>query len=358
MSATDVPALSVELLNGPPVVRTAAGESRDPGQAQGLVLAVLAASVQNWVPMDELRRELMLNSDDALHKRVSRLEEKTGLTIDNDRARGRYRLALDPSAVDAAELLRVAGTPAGELSTEEAERALALWRAGPDSTLGKQLPRLLARLTDARQVLLRRRRRRVLIIDDKVGDHLKRLLAECECTVVRNLDEFSSIEPRLAEFDLALVDVHLTDSYTDHQGLEIVNRIVSSRSDILVLGMTMRPVFALSTRKWQRKHDLVDLVPKLGDDETADFSGVVNEVRATLEAGPRAQLLQLLEDFLKVVEEARTKLLAKGQVARLAELQRDASRIHDMQFGDAPLAEVRGAVHEFRGKWNVTYVLG
>ena len=198
--------------------------------------------------------------------------------------------------------------------------------------------------------------KRVLIVDDKVADHLAALLGECSCTVVHSLKEFTTYEARLSEFDLALVDVHLTDSYMDHQGLEIVNRIVSAETDVLVLGMTMKPING-ATRAWQRKHDLAELIQKSGDDETADFTSVLQEVRAALAAGPRAQLTQLLEDFHKVIEEARTKLLAAGRESELQQLKIHARRIFDLQV-DGSLADVRGAVRDFRLRWEVQFPLG
>jgi hypothetical protein len=212
------------------------------------------------------------------------------------------------------------------------------------------------RATGARAGPPDQRQKRVLIVDDKVGGHLADLLGECSCEVVRSLREFVPYEGRLDQFDLALVDVHLTDSYTDHQGLEIVNRIVSAETDVLVLGMTMKPING-ATRAWQRKHDLAELIQKSGDDETADFTSVVHEVRAALIAGPRAQLTQLLEDFHKVIEEARTKLLAAGQESELQQLKVHTRRIFDLQV-DGSLAEVRGAVRDFRHCWNVQFPLG
>lgn len=213
------------------------------------------------------------------------------------------------------------------------------------------------RVADARAGPPVRRRKRVLIVDDKVADHLADLLGECSCEVVHSLKEFIPYEDRLDEFDLALVDVHLTDSYTDHQGLEIVNRIVSAETDVLVLGMTMKPING-ATRAWQRKHDLAELIQKSGDDETADFTSVVHEVRAALSAGPRAQLTQLLEDFPKVIEEARTKLLAAGQESELQQLRTHVRRISDLQIDGGSLAEVRGAIRDFRRRWNVQFPLG
>ena len=150
--------------------------------------------------------------------------------------------------------------------------------------------------------------------------------------------------------------MHLTDSYMDHQGLEIVNRIVSAETDVLVLGMTMKPING-ATRAWQRKHDLAELIQKSGDDETADFTSVLQEVRAALAAGPRAQLTQLLEDFHKVIEEARTKLLAAGRESELQQLKIHARRIFDLQV-DGSLADVRGAVRDFRLRWEVQFPLG
>ena len=201
-----------------------------------------------------------------------------------------------------------------------------------------------------------RRQKRVLVVDDKVADHLADLLGECDCTPVHNLKEFKPYEAQLNEFDLVLVDVHLTDSYMDHQGLEIVNRIVSAETDVLVLGITMKPING-ATRAWQRKHDLAELIQKSGDDETADFTSVLQEVRAALAAGPRAQLTQLLEDFHKVIEGARTKLLAAGQESELHQLKLHARRIFDLQV-DGSLADVRGAIRDFRRRWDVQFPLG
>jgi Trypsin-like peptidase domain len=211
-------------------------------------------------------------------------------------------------------------------------------------------------LRDRPAVPSAQREKRVLIVDDRVADHLAQLLWECSCTVVHNLPEFTKYESRLEECDLALVDVHLTDSYLDHQGLEIVNRIVNAETDVLVLGMTMKPITG-ATRAWQRKHDLAELIQKSGDDETADFTSVIHEVRAALAAGPRGQLTQLLEDFHKVIEEARTKLLAKGRDSDLPLLKVEVGRIFDLQV-DGSLAEVRGAIRDFRVRWNVQFPLG
>jgi hypothetical protein len=354
MSPEEVSVLAIELLDGAVAAVTTKGRRQVQNASDALALVVLAMSAGEFVTTSNLCSLLHCDRD-ALQKRLSRARQDTGVTIANDRSADGYRLKLDPEQVDALRLLRTARLPASQCVPATAKAVLGLWRSGPPDYVRTNLPSLIEPLEKARSELRRRLPKQVLIIDDKVGDHLAELLSDLACTVAHDLKEFRKYELRLSEFDLALVDINLTASYEDHHGLVIVNRIVSADTDVLVLAMTLKPAKGALT-EWTRNHDLVELMHKTGDDETADFTEVVDQVRKTLAAGPQEQITKLLAGFPKIIEEAKTKLLAAGMSAESRVMRVEAGRVLDLQF-EGTLSQVRTAIRDFRSRWNVEFPL-
>lgn len=343
------------------------GQRRGTAQeAVATTMAVLALKANEVVTYLQLATLLSCNTvaPDGhvpvdLAKRISRARNVYGARVTSVRNQG-YKLEIEASQVDALALLSASQLVRhGRADVGQVEAALALWKQGPPSfLLAPRLVGLFGPLEAAYATLLRQRRKRVLIVDDQVGERIAQLLPDCSCDVAHSLDEFSAWEPQLPEFDLVLVDVHLTTSYTDHDGLSVMHRVVSSRSDVPVLGMTSNPGGSreISANDWTVKHDLVDFVIKRGDDVTADLSPVAEKVRLALKEGSDVLISRLLGKLPLLVRRAEVRARLDKRESQINKLRKQAGEIAEMGWSETTrLGDIRAAINRFRREWRVEF---
>ena len=240
-----------------------------PDKARMVVALVLAGP--EGLPVAAIADMLGVDvASSALKKRRQRLADETGLRI-STALRGRetiYRLAFEDLSVDALEFLKlVDGLDARPetLDRNALEQATALWTAGPPE-MGSGPPavvqRALDRLFDARTALSRLGKR-ILIVDDRVGDRLAALLSlQHFCDVAHSLEEFNSFKSVLPEFDLAVVDLHLSASYGDQQGDTIVRYINRAVLDLPVVMMSVKPPDNKDYIRWTDQLGLAAFIKK------------------------------------------------------------------------------------------------
>lgn len=358
----------VELLDGSVTGIGLEGDRRQTDQvAVATTMAILAMHPNEVVSYAHLARLLGTNhvasnghAPGDLTQRISRAAAVYGAKIGNQRGQG-YKLFLEPTQVDAqvllstSQLIRRGSPPDGD----SVEMALALWGQGPpEFLLTPRMADQFGSLADAHALLLGQRRKRVLIVDDHVGERIAAMLSDCVCEVAHSLDEFRIWEPRLSEFDLVLVDVHLTNSYTDHDGLAVMHSVVSSNSDVPILGMTSNPGGSreISANDWTVKHDLVDFVFKRGDDVGDDLSPVAEKARLALREGSEILIGRLIERLPNLVRKA--ELIAKytQHPKQIAKIREQAGQIVELMLSDSRcLGDVRVAIDRFRRDWKVDF---
>ncbi len=356
----------LELLDGSVTGIGADGDPRKTDEpAVATTIAILAMNPNEFMSYEQLSWLLGTNrpahNGDApgdLAKRISRARGVFGAKIKNLRYRG-YKLSLDPSQVDAQVLLSVAQlAKGGRADATLVEEALALWGQGPpDFLLAPPLATYFGALDEAHAILLGQRRKRVLIVDDQVSERIAALLPDCSCEVARSLAEFGTWEPRLSEFDLVLVDVHLTTSYTDHDGLAVMDRVVSSNSNVPILGMTSNPLGSRETsaNDWVIKHDLVDFVFKRGDDWGSDLSPVADKVRSALSEGNSILVSRLVGRLPLLVRKAELTAKFNRRPQHTEKIRQQADQIRDMMWDGSTLGDVRAAIQRFRREWQVQF---
>lgn len=292
------------------------------------------AGLQAVIVRDELGVDI---KSGALRKRLERLRTRTGLTtISRDvKSNKVYQLDMTDVVVDALRYLDLAdevrhadGIPTGALRT-----ARSLWKTGPPSFTGlpNPAPDAYDRLRQA-HAYLTYRSQRILIVDDQVGDLLADRLGAQRCEVAHDFEEYEKLVPRLDDFDLAVVDLHLTRSYADATGDAIVRQINSMATGLPVVMITLRPPENRSVPEWIRSLGLVDVIFKAGDEPEADMAFVAQRVDDLLREGPIERACdQLLQRVQKLRRKARERLrpgLSEVEYGNAIErMERDADRI-------------------------------
>ena len=207
----------------------------------------------------------------ALRQRIRRLQQRTGLTIATRdvKTAKTYHLAMAEVSVDALRYLDLVekirrGT--GPDIEESVAAARSLWTAGPPRfrRLASPAPECYDRLVEAHDYL-ESHGRRILIVDDQVGDRLAECLSQHHCEVAHSLKEFAAFKAELDGFDLAVVDLHLTQSYADSTGDVIVRDINSRGTGLPVVMITLHPPENRSVPEWIKSLGLVDVIFKAND---------------------------------------------------------------------------------------------
>ncbi len=293
----------------------------------------------------------------ALRKRIERLRTRTGLaTMSQDVKSDKvYRLDMTGVRVDALRYLELAdevrriGGAGGDGALDTAR---SLWKAGPPhfQKLANPAPEAYDRLYQAHDYL-EDLGRRILIVDDQVGDRLAALLGAERCLVAHDFKEFEKLKPDLDDFDLAVVDLHLTRSYADATGDTIVRQINSMGIGLPVVMITLRPPENRSVPEWIRSLGLVDVIFKAGDEPGTDMAFVAQRVNDLLREGPVALACdQLTQRVQKLRRKARGRLRASLSGAEykdaIERMDRDADKIGRLAL-DNRLAAARSETERF-----------
>lgn len=363
------PLESVQLLGGEVLGISKSGNRLFTHQiAPSAAIALLAIQPNEVVSYQKLARwlgsyesEATSGVSDSLARCISRARGAFHAEIQSVRKRG-YRLVLDPDRVDALEFMVVARlVEAGEDAPGAIEHALKTWRGGvAPFLLQPPVAEAFQPLHDAYLFLSGRRRKRVLIVDDRVAGRIAKLLTDCTCEVSDSLGDYmAQFAHRVDEFDLVLVDLHLSDSYMDNEGEQIMYHIVRSGSSVPVLGMTARAdgSNAASAYDLLSKHELADFVFKRGDGYDSDFTPLLDKVRETLAAGEDPQIRRLMSRVPYLAKKAQLRAKMGRDSDAVAAIGRQATALMARQLDDPPLSlgQLRILVEDFRRRWGVEF---
>ncbi|MGV9364246.1 hypothetical protein [Amycolatopsis sp. NPDC003731] len=341
----------VELLNGAVVVRTAAGTETVTGVVTARVLATLAMKAGETVPDSTLKEHLDVRSDKALQKRISELRK---LDLKIDRAGFGYRLDLPDPEVDARWFIGCAGTGGTDQTYDSVCAALAVWRSGPPARLldDKAWRPLYRARDELERQRVRLTPRRLLIVEDRVGERLRRILGQYECTVVRDLAEFWRVFAHLdRDFDAVLVDMHLGADYHDNDGTVVVETISRSRTSVPIVVMTFSPLGGWDITAFQQRYNVVAVVTKGGDDDSADFSAVAEAVHQLFAEDIQTYLVNALEDQLPRIGRYAEKWLSQqGRETETTRMRAEHEKLYAVARHN-DLAALRVAVHEFQSRY-------
>lgn len=293
----------------------------------------------------------------ALRKRIERLRTRTGLTTTSQDVKSEkvYRLDMTGVRIDALRYLELADEVrhTGRTGSDTAlDMARSLWKTGPPHflRLANPAPEAYDQLHQAHEYL-EDQGRRILIVDDQVGDMLAGLLGKERCTVAHNLNEYERLKPDLDSFDLAVVDLHLTQSYADSTGDTIVRQINSMGIGLPVVMITLRPPENRSVPEWIRSLGLVDVIYKEGDGPGTDLAYVAQRVNELLREGPVPRACdQLTQRVQKLRRKARQRLragLSEADYQKAIErMDRDADKIGRLA-SENQLAAARAETERF-----------
>ncbi|MFF0151538.1 hypothetical protein [Micromonospora sp. NPDC005203] len=277
-------------------------------------------------------------SSATLRKRMERFRARTGLEFTSEGVKADKVYRLDRAGVDVDALRFLEMTDeirrSGDQGVDDAvEAARSLWKSGLPQFPGRPgpAPDAYDRLGKAYGYLADRCRR-ILIVDDQVGDNLAQRLGRSRCTVAHTFDEFEKLRADLGNFDLAVVDLHLTNTYADATGDTIVREINAMGVALPVAMITRRPPENRSVPEWIKSLALVDVIFKAGDGPGADMAYVAQRVNELLREGTTALACdQLMQRVQRLRRKARQRLRADRSEADYREavdqMERDADRI-------------------------------
>ena len=231
-----------------------------------LLLAHGQPVYEQWL-RDVLPRQ---GSNSAVEKHVSdvrRLLEPFGVSVPHKRpGLGQYQLPLNGIVVDAFAFQEKVAELIGQITPEQADRLLAMWRGDPRMLYRRIPSRLWSELFRARDQLVEAitlvgdmptgwacfadlfpedprvqrisgtcltthapteivANERLLIVEDRIGGYLCKRLAPYDCQLVRSLGEWRGLlreNSGVLDFDAAIVDLHLNEENDDFGGLDVL----------------------------------------------------------------------------------------------------------------------------------------
>lgn len=333
----------IQLLKGDVAVVTAGKRIRADG-VQAPLLARLALVVPSTASMYDLRdgnRDTVANTQ----QKISRLGKQAGLKIKH--VGDGYQLpGIGSGDVDALRLMAAAQRDVSTLSREDLESALAEWNPGPPPELAGQP--FFEPVHAAKAVLEREiaRRRRILIVEDRVGEQLKQVLAPYKPHLITTVGEFWPLAPTLDEnFDLALIDLHLGGGYYDQSGLEIAEYIAANELRLPAIIMTMNAIGDVAAIV--DRLQLAAYVGKRGDDDKADFSEITAAVRRAFESSPDAIVLKRIWSSLPDVR-AQAAVWSQFSHHHPDKLAREYDKLVEIVKGTSSAPCARAALREFK----------
>jgi hypothetical protein len=293
----------------------------------------------------------------SLQQAVSRLRGAGLRNYLPPRAAGWYRLDLGVDQVDVRRLIATADAIDGDDPPGDAEldEVLGFWRGDPTADpevadgYGNRAREARRRLEAERR---RRTRPRLLILDDKVGHQIGSILGDYRCTVIAELGEFWPVADRCDDlFDAALVDLHLTASDCDAEGLAVVDAL-KQRSSVPAVLMSYKPQEG-QLEALIHRYNLFGFFVKGSNAESGNFTGLRDVVADLLSGDVEEVLVRRMDEELARCERKagkRIRLLGQGNIAK-AEMEADVDRVRRVIRKDGSLAAARHAMAGFNNKW-------
>ena len=230
------------------------------------------------------KRHLRLK-DDAMRQRMTRLRRLAQLDI--QKVGGRYVLMTDV-VVDALRLIELerASRAAPDRRHDYLRQGRALWKGGLPHLDEFPAPSVYADVENAYRECSAFGRR-LLIVDDRIARQLAdKLGSDHDCETAESYEEYLTFEPRLRDFDLVVVDRHLTPSYLDGKGLDVVRRINRIVDAVPVMMMTFRPDGEKSLAADKMTYGLAESISKSADGDDAVIVSLAKRINGVVREGP------------------------------------------------------------------------
>ncbi|MDQ7909842.1 response regulator [Phytohabitans sp. ZYX-F-186] len=344
----------------------------------------------------------------SLETPVSRLRGKLGMPIPPRRGNSFYRLDLARHQVDALEFVDV--VRGDRLDLREIQRLLRMWRGDPRVIFGELpvaewdgLSRAIGRFSehlrrlsaaDRRElgtsletisdvlpeiadaalppaISTLRRQRRLLIVEDEinVAKMLASILYDYHTTIAVSLEEAMQVlTEQLAEFDGALIDLHLTERRMDSAGLEVLSYIRDRRPDLPRLLITASPPSG-SLEQLRRTYGIMDALIKGADGYSAagvrDVVGFMfNESeeasRRRAKSKFESHAVQIQRDLMQRTIAARRGIRSERTsyteldrcMARLVAFERDSEEMRQ-NLSAATITDLDRLISEFVARWPI-----
>lgn len=352
---------------GAAAVESGFGTATVTGRDAHPLLALLAMTYPRPVTVRDVIREIETETGQTLtagtfRTRISRLNKalaRSGMAVEKAEVEGAYRLSAEPSWVDAVEFERLGSAAEASRKAEHAREALMLWSG--DIPAGAAHAPLLARLADLRvrlEPIAQAKTKRVLVVEDVAGAMIKRRLRERylgDITIVVESDAAKVLEYLAREdtedFDLVLLDFHLTQGDEAFQGYEVGAAIRDGDALTPVLGMSYHRSDVHNDTVISLIYDFWDVMPKRSAAGAESLDAIVSRALRLLDAGT-AQIHRHYRDRVHtLIECARDEIYSQGN---------DASRLTSMEAAAASLRAVaekgtldnlRIACREFAKRW-------
>jgi DNA-binding IscR family transcriptional regulator len=296
----------VSLLTERLVLRDRAGEEIDLGKQTAVkeFVCLLAVHAPKAAPYADLAAH---GSAAKVHQDARRLRRE-GFALEGGFKTG-YRLLLAPEEIDLWRVIRAAEAELSDVTFNQVEAALALLdRNGPCAEL-EAYPQVTSRVARAATELTRRRSvlrsRHVLIVDDQIGDELRALLRPHRCTVVTSLAEFLDLEDLLG-FDLALIDLRLTENAGDRGGEAVLHTLKASGVRYPLILMTSQAWDDKNVTAYARLHG-IDVITK-GDKGTGRQIALRERVAEVFEQDDEATFRATVDQLPQVRKQAILRL--------------------------------------------------
>lgn len=205
--------------------------------------------------------------------------------------------------------------------------------------------------------LARRERKRLLVVEDQNMDQIVDLLDSYECVRVRDLEDWER-QLRDRRDDIlsvhgALIDLHLTDSFRDHDGYQIADWL-RRNTEIPASVMTMAPPAGNLRQKstiQQKRYRLLQIVYKgYGTFDAQAIREAAAQLTSDEDVHVRERLGATLETALFHARKRLDYPSPEYNHARLRQCEGEAAAAaRQMETGTLP--EARRAVRNFRDTW-------
>lgn len=329
------------------------GRVVDLGRKNNLKRLVSELAVQVPNPVSPSRLRSALGSRDMVYQQVKALKQCTGLRTDGGGMTAGYALKLPSSAIDVHRVLTEAERNELDATAESVAAALNLVHPdGPCPELtqfhASVRDRLEAGIVELRRRLRRLETKRVLIVEDQIGTELADQLAPYKCTVVANYAAFRELS-NVMDFDLALVDLHLSNDIADLSGEAVIRTLRARKVQYPIVLMTANPWTDHDITAYGNKHG-VSVITK-GPPGSGRVGAVIDKVQLLVSRDLQGSLLdRLRSQLVEVRAEAYDALAIRGRIAEVERMTRDWAQLW-LVFDREDVGGLRAEIDEFRRRW-------
>lgn len=250
------------------------------------MLALLASRRGEGLTVSTASEHITPMGKVALQTNIKRLRDT--LSAASIGGRGPYYFIPAVGSVDLVDFEAAAERVDASPTIAGAKAALALWTGELPTDAGsapifQNALRLRARLREIVETKIKR----VLIVEDKIGPELERLLKTkypgvLEVELADSEEKVDAIASRIDDFDLVLLDFHLSERDDKFSGFEVAELIKGRKKVTPVLGMSYRRPERSNDEDLSIRLDLWGFVSKNVADDLGAVKLIVNAALALL----------------------------------------------------------------------------